>query len=77
MKICIVQVDGVRKVGAVMKGGVADLTARYGVSLVGTGPGMVDVYAIVAVTVAALLIGAVPAWTALRRSLADGLSIKL
>ncbi len=34
MKICIVQVDGERKVGAVMKGGVADLTTRFGVMTV-------------------------------------------
>lgn len=53
------------------------LAARYGVSLVGTGPGLTDLYTIGAVTLSALIIGAVPAWTALRRSLADGLSIKL
>lgn len=53
------------------------LTARYGVSLLGTGADLTDLYTIVAVTMAALLMGAVPAWMALRRSLADGLSIKL
>ncbi|MEO0714177.1 MAG: ABC transporter permease [Pseudomonadota bacterium] len=53
------------------------LAERYGVSLLGTGPGMTDLYVIGGVTLAALVIGAVPAATAVRRSLADGLSIKL
>ncbi|KCZ90067.1 ABC transporter permease [Hyphomonas johnsonii] len=53
------------------------IEARYGVSLAGTGPGLTDLYTLVAVTLAALLIGMVPAWTAFRRSLADGLSVKL
>lgn len=53
------------------------LAERYGVSLLGAGPGLTDLYTIGAVTLAALVIGAIPAWTALRRSLADGMSIKL
>ncbi|MEO0722117.1 MAG: ABC transporter permease [Pseudomonadota bacterium] len=53
------------------------LAERYGISLLGTGPGMTDLYVIGGVTLAALVIGAVPAATAVRRSLADGLSIKL
>lgn len=53
------------------------LAERYGISLLGTGPGMTDLYVIGGVTLAALVIGAVPAATAVQRSLADGLSIKL
>ncbi len=53
------------------------LTARYGISLAGTGPGPVDLYTVLAVTGVALAIGALPAWLAFRRSLADGLSVKL
>ena len=51
--------------------------ARYGVSLAGTGPGLTDLYTLLAVTLASLLIGMVPAWAAFRRSLADGLSVKV
>jgi len=50
---------------------------RYGISLGGTGPGMTDLITLLAVTGASLLAGAIPAWAAFRRSLADGLSVKL
>ncbi|MEL6754198.1 MAG: ABC transporter permease [Pseudomonadota bacterium] len=53
------------------------LAARYGVSLIGTGPGLLDLVTIGSVTFAALVIGMLPAWLAFRRSLADGLSVKL
>jgi len=53
------------------------LAAQYGVALIGTGPGMVDLYTIAAVTLAALFLGIWPAMTALRRSLADGLTVKV
>lgn len=53
------------------------LSAQYGVALIGTGPGLVDLYTITAVTVAALFLGIWPALTALRRSLADGLTVRL
>ena len=53
------------------------LSAQYGVALIGTGPGWVDLYTIAAVTFAAFLLGVWPALTALRRSLADGLTVKL
>jgi len=53
------------------------LAARYGVSLIGTGPGLLDLITIGSVTFAALVIGMLPAWLAFRRSLADGLSVKL
>lgn len=51
--------------------------ARFGVSLVGTGPGLTDLWTLAAVSLAALLAGAIPAWMAFRRSLADGLSVRL
>ncbi|MCR9268833.1 MAG: ABC transporter permease [Hyphomonadaceae bacterium] len=53
------------------------LSAQYGVALMGTGPGLVDLYTIGAVTFAALFLGIWPAITALRRSLSDGLTVKL
>lgn len=53
------------------------LAAQYGVALIGTGPGLVDLYTIAAVTFAALFLGIWPAITALRRSLSDGLTVKL
>ena len=53
------------------------LAAQYGIALMGTGPGLEDLYTIGIVTVAALILGVWPALTALRRSLADGLTVKL
>ncbi len=53
------------------------LSAQYGIALIGTGPGLVDLYTIAAVTIAALFLGIWPAMTALRRSLADGLTVKV
>ena len=53
------------------------LASRFGVTLMGTGPGLVDLYTVLAVTGAAFVMGALPAWLAFRRSLADGLSVKL
>ena len=53
------------------------LAAQYGVALMSTGPGLVDLYTIGVVTVAAFVLGIWPALTALRRSLADGLTVKL
>lgn len=53
------------------------LAAQYGVALIGTGPGLVDLYTITAVTIAALFLGIWPAITALRRSLSDGLTVKV
>ena len=53
------------------------LQAQYGVSF-GLGlPGLVDLAVLGAVTLASLVIGAIPAATAMRRSLADGLSVRL
>ena len=53
------------------------LAAQYGVALIGTGFGLVDLYTIGVVTLAALVLGIWPALTALRRSLADGLTVKV
>ncbi|WP_300377063.1 FtsX-like permease family protein [Henriciella sp.] len=53
------------------------LSSSYGVQLQGLGLSMIDLWTVLAVTGAALLIGTVPAATALRRSLADGLTVKL
>lgn len=53
------------------------LSAQYGVALIGTGPGWVDLYTIAGVTLAATCLGLWPAITALRRSLSDGLTVKL
>jgi len=53
------------------------LSSQYGIALIGTGPSLVDLYTIVAVTFAALFLGIWPAITALRRSLADGLTVKV
>ncbi|KCZ98561.1 ABC transporter permease [Hyphomonas polymorpha PS728] len=53
------------------------LQARCGVAFGAGGPGLLDLYVLGAVTLAALVIGAVPAVAAMRRSLADGLSVRL
>lgn len=53
------------------------LSAQYGIALIGTGPGLVDVYTIAAVTGAAFILGVLPALTAMRRSLSDGLTVKV
>lgn len=53
------------------------LAAQYGVALIGTGFGLVDLCTIGIVTLAALVLGIWPALTALRRSLADGLTVKV
>jgi len=53
------------------------LQAQYGVAFSMGAPGLVDLAVLGAVTGASLLIGAVPALAAMRRSLADGLSVRL
>ena len=52
------------------------LSTRYGVALIGTGPGIIDLITIAVVTLASFMLGLWPAVTALRRSLADGLTVK-
>lgn len=51
--------------------------ARYGVAFGADLPGTIDLAVLSAVTAASLVIGAVPAIAAMRRSLADGLSVRL
>lgn len=53
------------------------LQSRFGVAFGAGGPGLLELQVLGAVTAAALLIGALPALAAMRRSLADGLSIRL
>ncbi len=53
------------------------LQERYGVAFGAGGPGLLDRDVLGAVTFASLVIGAVPAVAAMRRSLADGLSVRL
>lgn len=53
------------------------LRDAYGITLIGTAPGRLDGQTLFAVTAAALAMGVAPAWIALKRSLADGLSVKL
>lgn len=53
------------------------LSSAYGVSVGGLGIGAIDGWAVLAVTGAALVIGTIPAVLATRRSLADGLAVKL
>lgn len=52
------------------------LEARAGIRLLGSGLGVFDLYALVGVTLAAALIGCIPAWIAYRRTLMDGLDIR-
>jgi putative ABC transport system permease protein len=70
-------VVGILVIHAVFSGIAPALQARYGVAFGSAGPGLMELQVLGAVTLAALLIGAVPAFTAMRRSLADGLSIRL
>ncbi|MDJ0919712.1 MAG: ABC transporter permease [Henriciella sp.] len=53
------------------------LTAQYGIALTGTGLGLVDLVTVGVVTLVSVVLGIFPAITAMRRSLADGLSVKL
>ncbi|MEQ9317024.1 MAG: ABC transporter permease [Henriciella sp.] len=63
------------QVGMALLGPV--LSANYGVQLQGLGLSAIDLWTVLGVTGAAILIGVIPAVTALRRSLADGLTVKL
>ncbi|WOR15024.1 ABC transporter permease [Hyphomonas sp. FCG-A18] len=53
------------------------LSAQYGIALMGTAPGLTDAITIGVVGLAAFLLGIMPALTALRRSLADGLTVRV
>jgi putative ABC transport system permease protein len=52
------------------------LSSTYGVTIGGLGLSALDLWTVLAVTAASILIGTVPAVMALRRSLADGLTVK-
>lgn len=53
------------------------LASQYGIALMGTAPGLTDFYTVLIVAGAAFLLGIVPALTAMRRSLADGLTVRV
>ncbi|MEO0466925.1 MAG: ABC transporter permease [Pseudomonadota bacterium] len=53
------------------------LTELYGLVLAGVSAGLLDIQVLAAVTGAAAVTGILPAWLALKRSLADGLSVKI
>ncbi|MEL6829924.1 MAG: FtsX-like permease family protein [Pseudomonadota bacterium] len=53
------------------------LSANYGIALTGTGLGQIDLMTIGSVTGVAILLGLGPALVALRRSLADGLTVRV
>lgn len=52
------------------------IQGQFGITLIGLGPGLFDLWVVLGVTGAALLLGTIPAWRAFRTSLADGLSVK-
>ena len=53
------------------------LETRYGVLITGVAPGLYDLAVVGIVTLAAAILGAVPAWRAFRNSLADGMTIRV
>ena len=53
------------------------LEARFNISALRMWPGSFDVGVIFAITLIAAILGALPAYMALRRSLADGLTIRV
>jgi putative ABC transport system permease protein len=53
------------------------IEAQYGIMLTGIAPGLFDLYVLGGVTLAALVLGAFPAWRALRNALEDGLTIRV
>ncbi len=54
----------------------APLEARFNISTLNLVPGWFDVKVIAGITLLSALLGLIPAWLALKRSLADGLSVK-
>ena len=53
------------------------LAQKYGIFLATTGPNRYDLALLAAVVVAALALGALPAWRAYRNTLSDGLSLRV
>ena len=68
---------GIVLIQALFLGLAPMVSASYGITLSGVSIGLIDLYALIGVSVAACLLGIFPAMTALRRSLADGLNVKL
>lgn len=66
---------GVVAIALILGGPV--LTERYGLVLADVGTGTLDLQVLASVTLSASISGIIPAWLALRRSLADGLSVKI
>jgi putative ABC transport system permease protein len=52
------------------------LEARFGISPARALPGLFDLYVVLGLTVTAALLGLIPAISAMRRSVADGLAIR-
>ncbi|MGJ3232255.1 MAG: ABC transporter permease [Oceanicaulis sp.] len=53
------------------------IETRFGILLPGLVPGLYDLAIIAAVTLAACVLGLIPAWRAYRNSLADGMTVRL
>jgi putative ABC transport system permease protein len=62
--------------GALLAGAPV-LEQRFGIFLIGMAPGLYDLGLIGAVTLAAAVLGLLPAWRAFRNSLADGMTIRV
>lgn len=53
------------------------LQSQFGIALAGVSPGLFDLWLVSGVTLATALLSGFPAWLAVRRSLADGLTVRL
>jgi len=53
------------------------LESRFSISALNALPGLTDLYVIIALTVISALLGVIPALVALKRSVSDGLSIRI
>ncbi|MEM1035229.1 MAG: ABC transporter permease [Pseudomonadota bacterium] len=53
------------------------MVSQYGVALMNTGPSLTDLITVGVVALAAFILGLVPALTAMRRSLSDGLTVRV
>lgn len=53
------------------------LSERFNIGALNLVPGMFDFYVVAGVTLLSALLGAIPAMIALRRSLADGLTVRV
>ncbi|MEL7231650.1 MAG: ABC transporter permease, partial [Pseudomonadota bacterium] len=53
------------------------MASQYGVALMGTAPGLTDLVTVGVVGAVAFGLGVIPALIAMRRSLADGLTVRV